>query len=486
MRIRFLHSRSLILMLFVALITGVFIVVPANAKLQAKAAGNGANITLSVTSGPPTTRVRIQGTSFGGSETVAIDFDNTQIGTATTNSSGTFSAAIVIPASASPGTHTIQATGQTSGLSASASFLVQTNWNMFGFDAGHTHFNPYENVINTQNVSSLTQAWKASIGTNTFTSATVTNGNVYVFSDNKKLNAFNATTGAKLWADSLGKYNSTYSYSSPAVSNGIVYAGSTSGKFFALDALNGTGLWSEKLGASISDSPTISKGIVYIAASSQKGQGELYALNAFSGQQIWSTSIDTSLSISSPVVANGLVYISNYNGTVMAFNAQTGERLWFNNVESSSFASPIVADGEVFILDGPGIIALNAKTGKELWSFFIYNVTAFVPSIANGIVYIGSYNMNALDEKTGKLLWSTAGSDGLGDATIANSIVYAGTTGSYGNNLYGFDATTGTILWTYPLLYNVNVSAPLPSQTGMCMWLNKVVHCWHCIFQANK
>jgi hypothetical protein len=113
------------------------------------------SITLSVSSGPPTSSVNIGGTGFGASETVSINYDTNQIGTASTDNTGGFSTGISIPGSALPGNHTVLALGQNSGISAQATFLVQTNWSMFGYDPQHTHYNPYENVINPSNVSNL-------------------------------------------------------------------------------------------------------------------------------------------------------------------------------------------------------------------------------------------------------------------------------------------------------------------------------------------
>src|SRR5437868_14034167 len=107
----------------------------------------GPSIKLSPKYGPPTSSVKVSGTGFGMNEPVTITFDTTTVGTATTGSTGAFSTKIKVPGSALPGNHTIKATGQISKLSASATFLVQTDWPMFGFDVAHTHLNPYENVL---------------------------------------------------------------------------------------------------------------------------------------------------------------------------------------------------------------------------------------------------------------------------------------------------------------------------------------------------
>src|ERR1700694_389306 len=90
-------------------------------------------IALSKVTGPPTTKVTVEGTSFGSSETVIATFDTTTtLGTTTTSRMGSFSFGITIPATALPGSHSIQATGQSSGLTASRIFPVNTNWSPFG------------------------------------------------------------------------------------------------------------------------------------------------------------------------------------------------------------------------------------------------------------------------------------------------------------------------------------------------------------------
>src|SRR4051794_36927467 len=93
-----------------------------------------ASISLSPTSGPPTTKVKMSGTGFGAKETVNITFDATKVGSAKTNRNGSFSGKISISASAPPGDHIVQATGQKSHISAQATFLVQTNWVQAGFN----------------------------------------------------------------------------------------------------------------------------------------------------------------------------------------------------------------------------------------------------------------------------------------------------------------------------------------------------------------
>src|ERR1041385_1382473 len=97
----------------------------------AGAAPADAQINLAKTVGPPTTTSSLTGIGFGASETVDITFDGGQLRRARTGPGGRFATTITIPRSALPGPHTIQATGEGSGLSAQAIFTVRTDWPMF-------------------------------------------------------------------------------------------------------------------------------------------------------------------------------------------------------------------------------------------------------------------------------------------------------------------------------------------------------------------
>jgi hypothetical protein len=80
------------------------------------------SISLSPTSGPPNTLVSVTGTLFT-IETVYLYFDSTQVAIATAGDTG-FTQAFLVPASATAGAHEVTAIGQSSGLTAQATFTV--------------------------------------------------------------------------------------------------------------------------------------------------------------------------------------------------------------------------------------------------------------------------------------------------------------------------------------------------------------------------
>jgi len=433
-------SRFKVIVVFSLLLVGVlsfalfnFPRVPVHAAYAA--------ITLSVHAGPPTSSVTVQGGGFGPGETVAITFNSAPVGNAMTASTGSFSVQITVPASALPGSHIVQATGQSSGLSAQANFLVQTNWLMNGYNSRHTRFNPYENVLNVTNVSTLVQAWTATTGSSIYASPAVVNGIVYAGSSDTYMYAFDAKTGTTVWkAPGLWPIGA-----SPAVADRIVYTGSGDGDLYAFNAKTGAVVWTALVGGNV-DSPTVSQGIVYVGSSS--GNTKLYALDAKAGTLIWTA--NTNYITSTPAVANNIVYVSSSDDNLYAFNAGTGASIWTAQTGGALDSSPTVVNGVVYVGSWDGkLYAFNAKTGTSIWTVQTGGPISFSSSaVANGTVYIGSsdHKLYAFDARTGKELWTALTGDQIWSSpTVANGVIYVG---SQDDKLYAFNATTGAQLWT--------------------------------------
>ena len=136
--------------------------VPVGTSVTVLAAGPAVTLRLSI--GPPTTVTTVTGSGFGANETVDLFFDTTSEALASTSATGSFTQRLTVPASASPGRHSITADGRASHLSAQRPFLVQTNWSSFRSTAQHTGVNPYENVLSPTNVPGMNQMWAVGTG----------------------------------------------------------------------------------------------------------------------------------------------------------------------------------------------------------------------------------------------------------------------------------------------------------------------------------
>ena len=316
---------------------------------------------------------------------------------------------------------------------------------MYGFDVGHSRFNPDEHILSPTNISRLVVYWTATANNSISSSPTVANGVVYVGSDDYKLYAFNAQTGATLWtAPTGGKV-----FSSPAIAtNGVVYVGSEDGKLYAFNVQTGAMLWASTTGYSIVSSPAVANGMVYIGSRDYK----LYAFDAATGATLWIASTGGDL-LASPAVAKGVVYIGSRDSKLYAFDAATGTTLWMASTGQGIDASPAVANGIVYNGSRDGnMYAFNATTGALLWTTstnFIINSSA---AVANRTVYVGSRdgNMYAFNATTGATLW-TAPTSFRGIETspmVANGVVYVG---SDDGKLYAFNAMKGALLWSFPV-----------------------------------
>jgi len=321
------------------------------------------------------------------------------------------------------------------------------DWTQFHRD-NMQRWNPYETVLDVNNVGGLQVKWKApsNIGESLWESSpAVANGVVYFGADDGNLYALSASSGSLLWS-----YNTGHPVtSSPAVANGVVYFGSNA-SLYALNVTTGAKLWSYTTGGLVDSSPAVANGVVYI------GSDNVYALDASTGAKLWSYPIGTPNFIdSSPAVANGVVYIGvNESEELLALSASSGALLWSYTTGNFIDSSPAVANGVVYFgsLDG-NMYALNASTGAKLWTLAIGVEVASSPAIANGVVYIGSafgvvYAANA---STGAPLWKTYIGDSIGfpSPAIANGVVYVSSGKGTGNGgfLYALNASTGARLW---------------------------------------
>ncbi|MFZ0705003.1 MAG: PQQ-binding-like beta-propeller repeat protein [Candidatus Korobacteraceae bacterium] len=421
--------------------------------------------------GPPKTDVRLQGSGFDPLTAIDIYFDSTVLASTTTDAGGAFGSGVIslsgpaltnlqVPADTAPGEHTITAQERLGQKSAQKSFLVTTDWTKFGYDLQHTATNPYENILSTATVGSLTLRWSYDTpGGIFFSSPAIANGKLYVGTGDNNLYALNADTGALLWKYSVGNYVD----SSPAVANGIVYFGTyySDLNLYALDATTGALIWTYPT-QSRTSSPAVANGTLYVGSE----DGSFYALNATTGALVWKAVISQYVQInSSPAVANGGVYFGTSDGYVYALDAATGTLLWKHQMGQGIFSSPAVANGVVYIggggIYGGDLVALDAGTGTQLWTFSTQgDGIASSPAVANGIVYFGANygNVWAVNATTGILVWRYATGDiVVSSPAVANGVVYIG---SEDNSVYALDAGSGALLWSYATQNQV-ISSPV-------------------------
>ena len=401
------------------------------------------SISISPTSGPPTTHIVVAGRGFKPFEAVDIYFDRTDEARAVANASGAFSGiAISAPRSATPGKHWVSAVQRLAHIGAQVPFLVNTNWDQFHFAANHIGVNPYENVLSPTTVPSMTLDWRFAADGQVGLSAAEANGIVYV-PGVFQLSALRADTGAVLWQYTVGSF-----LGGPTVLNGTVYFSSADGNVHALNARTGAVQWISTIAGGIPGAPlTVANGLVFANSNTT-----LTVLDAATGSQLWSYNAGGSI-LCLPAVANGVVYFGAEYQNLYALNATTGNVLWQVTLPFYFDSAPTVVNGVVYVGAGSSVFALNASNGQTLWQSTTDSFERTSPAVSNGVVYAASDAgfLYALNAYTGSQLWNYntgSGDDGFppSSPTVANGVVYAG----FQNNIiYAFDLATGNLLWEY-------------------------------------
>ena len=128
---------------------------------------------------------------------------------------------------------------------------------------------------------------------------------------------------------------------------------------------------------------------------------------------------------SAPIIAGGVIYSQDLASNVKAIDLQTGQVLWTKTFESPDQGPNglVVAGGRVYGATATSAFALEEKTGKQLWSVsLVRNANEGIdmaPGYHNGIVYVATVPGNnttfygggavgilwALEGATGRKLW---------------------------------------------------------------------------------
>lgn len=359
--------------------------------------------------------------------------------------------------------------GSTANKLASFQAQVTTNWPQYGFGPNGGRCNRFETTLDPKNVGKLAlrfsyaapadlgppvvaggmvyfgagdgNVYALNAGTGTFIwkasgyGPAVAAGAVYVMGSDFSLDALNAKTGTQVWS-----YNIQIPAEAPVVSGGTVYvtAETVAGyDSFALNASTGFLYWRSFIWSNPGlGSPAVAGGVLYVGASGGSSGPDLLAVSY--GSVLWQYPIGVT---SSPAVVNGVVYAGSTDDNIYALDENTGTLLWKYSTAGSVNSSPAVADGVVYAGSEDGsVYALNATTGALMWKHSI-GYFAASPAVANGVVYVVSgkgndYPVNALDAKTGALLWKYALTGRQpSDPIVVNGMVYFGGADGY---LYAF------------------------------------------------
>jgi hypothetical protein len=129
----------------------------------------------------------------------------------------------------------------------------------------------------------------------------------------------------------------------------------------AFDPVDGKELWSvDCLTGDVAPSLAVNSTLVYAVTDYAK----LAAVKPGTGASIvWADNTYTS-EASSPVANNEILVIATGYGDVACYNAQKGDTLWTHYFMEPFYASPVIADGKVYLLDRSGTMHVVKAAGE--------------------------------------------------------------------------------------------------------------------------
>lgn len=277
----------------------------------------------------------------------------------------------------------------------------------------------------------------------------IAGGRLYAMGTDATVTAFDANSGAKLWAVKFGDPDKSDARSlfggGVSIDGDTLYVTNGLGDAGALKASDGSTVWRVKLGAPLRGAPTIALGSVYVISQ----DNQLFALNAADGKTQWTTAAAVQLAnvfgAAAPSVAQGTVVAGFSSGDLNAYRYENGRNLWNDALSRTSIntsvgsltdvdAGAVIDQGRVFAVgQGGRMVALELVTGQRAWELNIAGIST--PAVAGDWVFVVTDEAKLLcvSRGTGKVKWVTQLQRTTGKKNKGRPISWAGPVLAGGN-----------------------------------------------------
>jgi outer membrane protein assembly factor BamB len=161
--------------------------------------------------------------------------------------------------------------------------------------------------------------------------------------------------------------------------------------------------WRFDSGSEILASPIIADGIVYVT----NRAGFLYAIDAATGEQLWRVEVGPYVLRTTPTWHDGALYlVAGFDA--ISLDAATGEERWRETIRYAGTASPTVSDDAMFVVSQEGLLyALDITDGAELWRISTDGISFGSPAASSGRLVVATDRgiVVGLNPETGRASW---------------------------------------------------------------------------------
>jgi outer membrane protein assembly factor BamB len=243
--------------------------------------------------------------------------------------------------------------------------------------------------------SSGQELWRKQVSSEAVAPAQLNRDLVVVQLVNGKVTALDTHSGEHRWTfDSQVPSLSLRGTAAPIVASDVTFAGFASGKLAALTNSNGSMLWEQRI-------------------AEPSGRSELERMVDVDGR---------------PLLANQMLYVSSYQGRLVAINPFDAQIQWAR--ESSSYRTPAAGFGNVYVVEANDHVqAYDAGSSASVWSQpALENRVVSAPAVLGNNLVVGDIEgyLHFMSQVDGHFVARyRADSKGLvGDMLAINDVLY--------------------------------------------------------------
>ncbi len=190
----------------------------------------------------------------------------------------------------------------------------------------------------------------------------------------------------------------------------------------------------------------IAGGIVYIG----DVDGTFYAYRLSDGSEVWKQEFEDSGFLAGAAFHENRLYVGDFNGVIRALDASDGKELWQYQAKGEAYAAPNVVDGRVLVSNEAGeLVSLAVETGELQWQFQIEAPLRCWPTVVDGRVLLAGCDerVHAVDVTNGK---EVAGVD-IDGPTGATPAMFNGNAlfGTEQGSFYAINSKSMEIVWRH-------------------------------------
>jgi outer membrane protein assembly factor BamB len=254
------------------------------------------------------------------------------------------------------------------------------------------------------NAADGAQIWRKRPGGPLRGAPTLSNGNVYVVSQDNQLFALRQSDGNVEWTEAgTLEVSGVFGVAAPAAAQGTIVAGFSSGELNAYRYENGRPVWQDTLSrtsisttvGTVSDidaEPVIDQGRVFAIGSG----GRMVALELTTGQRVWEINAG---GISTPWVAGEWVFALTTDARLLAVARSNGRVRWAtqlprwrnekNKRNAISWIGPVLAGNRLIAVSSEGQIAYVSPANGTVEATTRYGrPLSLAPVVANNTLYL--------------------------------------------------------------------------------------------------